>query len=348
VRCWVDETIGGDLFVTAGGPLSASGKTLPINDVTVRHLQQALPQAVVAGVRFRYLDYSHNGATDRVLVTALDPATLYAANKDRKPLFSDLDLYRRLAAEPDTALVSENFAALHGIHTGDAINLPGADGPVTLRVLGTVVDFSCPRGTVYVDRLRYQRAFNADLVDLLGVYLPPGADVDACRLRVQQAPWAAGQLLCVMTRGELRAHILAMVERLYGLAYTQEVVVGIVAVLGVVAALLISVLHRRRELGLLRAVGATRGQVMRSVLAEALLLCAMGTGLGVIAGLPLEWYTLRILLFEEAGFRFPVLYPWAALATVSGIALVSATIAGIGPALHAVRPCIALALSTEA
>lgn len=347
VRSWVDDTIGGDLFVTAGGPLSASGKTFPMDDTTVRQLQQSLPQAVIAAVRFRYLEYIQNGAVDRVLLSALDPATLYAANKDRQPPFPGLELYRRLAVEPDGALVSENFAALHGVQTGDRITLPGADGPVKLRVLGTVVDFSCPRGTIYVDRGRYRRDFNADLVDLLAVYLPPGADVEPCRLRVQQAPWAAGQLLCVMTRGELRGHILGMVERLYGLAYTQEVVVGIVAVLGVVAALLISVLHRRRELGLLRAVGATRGQVMRSVLAEAILLSAIGTGLGLVAGLPLEWYTLRILLFEEAGFRFPVLYPWTAFAAVSGIALISAAFAGIGPALHAVRPCIALALSTE-
>jgi putative ABC transport system permease protein len=347
VRSWVDETIGGDLFVTAGGPLSASGQTLPMDETTVRNVQQVLPEALVAAVRFRYLDYRHDGDADRVLLTALDPATLYTANKDRDTPFPGLELYRKLAEEPDGALVSENFAALHRIQTGDTITLPGAYGTVRLRVLGTVMDFSCPRGTVYVDRARYERPFNADLLDLLGVYLPPGADVEACRLRVQQAPWAAGQLLCVMTRGELRSHVLGMVKRLYGLAYTQEVVVGLVAVLGVVAALLISVLHRRRELGLLRAVGATRGQVIGSVLAEALLLCTIGTALGVIAGLPLEWYTLRILLFEETGFRFPILYPWTAFAAVSGIALVSAMIAGIGPALHAVRPCIALALSTE-
>jgi len=347
VRSWVDEAIGGDLFVTSGGPLSASGKNFPMPEETAQQLRHLLPGATIAAGRFRYLDYAAAGQTDRVLLTAMEPAAIHAANKDRQPPFPDLDLYRQLALAPDGALVSENFAALHGVHARDTITLPGADGPVALRVLGMVVDFSCPHGTIYVDRGRHQRAFNAHLVDALGVYLPPGADVEMCRLRVQQAPWAAGQFLCVMTRGELRGHILGMVERLYGLAYTQEVVVGIVAVLGVVAALLISVLHRRRELGLLRAVGATRVQVIRSVLAEALFMSALGTGLGLLAGLPLEWYTLRILLFEEAGFRFPLLYPWAAFAAVACLALLSALVAGLGPALHAVRPCIASALSTE-
>jgi putative ABC transport system permease protein len=347
VRSWVDDTIGGDLFITAGGPLSASGKTFPMAEDAERQLRTLLPEAVVAAARFRYLDYTQSGQTDRVLLTALDPAILYVANRDRQPPFPGLELYRQLAAEADTALVSENFASLHKVAVGDTITLPGADGLVSLKVIGTVIDFSCPQGTVYVDRTRNRRAFNAGLVDALAVYLPPGADVETCRLHVQQAPWAAGQLLCVMTRGELRAHILGMVERLYGLAYTQELLVGIVAVLGVVAALLISILHRRRELGLLRAVGATPGQVMRSVLAEALLMSAIGTGLGLVAGLPLEWYTVRILLYEETGFRFPIMYPWPAFAAVTGVACISAAVSGIGPAMHAIRPCISLALSND-
>ena len=56
---------------------------------------------------------------------------------------------------------------------------------------------------------------------------------------------------------------------MYLLAYLQQIVVGVVAALGVVTALLISVLQRKRELGLLLAVGATPGQALRSVLAEA-------------------------------------------------------------------------------
>jgi putative ABC transport system permease protein len=347
VRRWIDDSLGGDLFISAGGALSASGQTLPMDETVGQQLQELLPGAVVAPVRFRYLDYDLAGRSDRVLLMALDPTTLYAANKDRQPPFPDLELYRQLAREPAAALVSENFAVLHGVHAGDSLTLPGADGPVTLRVLGTVTDFSCPRGTVYVDRARHQRAFNAHLVDAFAVYLPAGAEAEASRLRVQQAPWAAGQLLWVMSRGELRSHFLGMVERLYGLAYSQEVVVGLVAILGVVAALLISILQRRRELALLRAVGATRGQILRSVLAEALLMGILGTGLGLLAGLPLEWYTLRVVLVAETGFRFSVLVPWTALGAVTCVVLASAAVAGVGPALHAVKDGVAEALAYE-
>ena len=85
--------------------------------------------------------------------------------------------------------------------------------------------------------------------------------------------------------------------------------VGLVALLGVVSALFISVLQRRRELGLLR-VGASQGQILRSVLAEASLMGVVGRRPGVGIGLALEWYTVRIMVFDEAGFVFPMRIPW--------------------------------------
>jgi putative ABC transport system permease protein len=120
-----------------------------------------------------------------------------------------------------------------------------------------------------------------------------------------------------------------------------------VAALGVVTALLISVLQRRRELGLLRAVGATRAQVLRSVLAEAALMGLFGTLFGLALGIPIEWYMVHIVLWEEAGFLFPLVVPWLSVLGVAGLSLALATLAGLGPAAHAVRLNIAEAVTVE-
>ncbi len=346
VRSWVDRSIAGDLFVTSGGPLSASGRTLPMGWGVAARLGEEFPGLHVVPMRFRHLDWRQGGRSARVLLVALDAAGYVAANEHRPSPPADLELFRGLS-EPGTVLVSENFAALHHVGPGDTLTLPGTDGPVSLRVLGAVADYSCHQGTVLADRQQIRRHFDADLVDVLDVYLPAGADAEAVRGRLRQSPWAAEQALCVLTRGEVRGHILGMVERLYGLAYAQEVVVALVAVLGVVTALLISVLQRRRELGLLRAVGATRGQVMTSVLAEAALLGGLGVGLGLLVGLPLEWYTVRVLLFEETGFLCPLLMPWAVTAACVGLTLACTLLAGVGPALHAARTPITEAVAPE-
>jgi putative ABC transport system permease protein len=346
IRAWVEHALTGDLFITSGGPFSVSGQTLPMGEGIRGRLEEACPEAQVVPIRLRYLDWQRGGKPTRILLFAFDAESYCTANKDRSPPAPNLDLFRRLC-EPGTALVSKNFAALYNIREGDTIALPGADGPVTLRVLGAVEDYTCSRGTVLVDRRGCRQQFDAHLIDSFTVFLPPGEDVEDVRRRLQDCPLAAEQAFCLLTRQELRGHILGMVLGLYRLAYVQEIAVAVVSLLAMVTALLLSVLHRRRELGLLRAVGATPQQVFRSVLAEAVLTAILGTAIGLVVGVPLEWYTVRILLFSETGTLLSMCFPWTAAATIVVVMLISAAFASLGPALRTGRMRVAEAIGQE-
>jgi putative ABC transport system permease protein len=346
IRAWVEHAVTGDLFITSGGPFSVSGQTLPMGDGIRRRLEEACPEAQVVPIRLRYLDWQRGGKPTRILLFAFDAECYCKANKDRSPPAPNLDLFRRLR-EPGTALVSKNFAALYNIRAGDTVALPGTDGPVTLRVLGAVEDYTCSRGTVLVDRRGCRQQFDAHLIDSFTVFLPPGADVQGVRRRLQDSPLAAEQAFCLLTRQELRSHILGMVLGLYRLAYVQEIAVAVVSLLAMVTALLLSVLHRRRELGLLRAVGATPQQVFHSILAEAVFTAILGTAIGLVVGVPLEWYTVRILLFSETGTLLSMCFPWTAAATIVVVMLMSAAFASLGPALRLGRMRIAEAIGQE-
>lgn len=72
-----------------------------------------------------------------------------------------------------------------------------------------------------------------------------------------------------------------------------------------------------------------------------------GTILGLAIGVPIEWYMVRVVILEEAGFQFPLVIPWAAAAGVAALSLTLATLAGLAPALHAVRLNIAAAVTVE-
>jgi putative ABC transport system permease protein len=259
IRGWVDRCIAGDLFVTCGGPLSASGQLLPMREELGPRIEAEFPGSHAVPMRFRYLAWLRGGHETRIMLLALDARRYVAANRARRPPLPDLDLYRGLAG-PGTALVSENFAVLYGIKVGDVVALLGSDGPVELRVLETVIDYSCHRGVVLVDRSWCRARFDANGVDVFSVGRPPWVGTEAMVRRIQQAPWAAAQAFCVLTRPELCRHLLGMVDRLYGLAYVREVAAAAVAALSVATALLISILQRRRELGLLRAVRAMPAQ----------------------------------------------------------------------------------------
>ena len=157
----------------------------------------------------------------------------------------------------------------------------------------------------------------------------------------------AEHALVALTGDELRRGVSSAIRRLYSLLYVQEGIVGIVAALGVVTALLISVLQRRRELGLLRAIDASQGQVLRSVLAEATLMGLIGSAIGILFGIPLEWYAVRVIMVEESGFLFPVQISWVAAGILICLALAVATLAGFWPALRALRVHITEAIAYE-
>ena len=243
----------------------------------------------------------------------------------------------------DDVLVSENFARRHNVKVGDSISLPGPNGPVKLHVIGTVVDYSWSRGTVFMDRTRYAELFGDDLIDMCHVFVKKNHAGGATEVE----KYAAAKGLFVTDRDALRRFLSELIGRIYLLAYLQQIMVGVVAALGVVTALLISVLQRKRELGLLLAVGATPAQVMRSVLAEAVLMGIFGTALGIMIGLPMEWYTLKVVLVEESGFVFDVVIPWKQALGIAAASIGTATLAGLLPAFNAVRTRIPDAIQWE-
>jgi putative ABC transport system permease protein len=337
---WIDEKVGADLFIASGSSVSSAG--LPMSEEVGEKLRQQPEVKLVLPVRTHQMLLNDH----IVILVALDADQLLKADPEEVPLARKFRHFPRLT-EPNTALVSENYAVLNGVKVGDRITLPGPDGDLTVEVLGTVEDYSWNRGTIIVNRRWFRETFNDKQVDLFDVWLKPGVDRAATRDRLKDETWVRDSLLVVVTREEGREFIVQVVRNLYGLLYVQQFIVGLVALLGVINALFISVLQRRRELGLLRAVGASRGQVLRSVLAEATLMGLIGAIIGFVVGMVLEWYVVKILLLDDAGFTFPMLVPWLACLWVFGASVGLATLVGLWPAYHATRMRITDAIAYE-
>jgi len=309
---WVDRAITTDLIVTGGDTAAATSSHLPLDAALGDELRR-LPgvRQVVPG---RYRRPTYRGTI--IFLLAFDAARFHDANRVH-PDYPGLDLFARLA-EPGTVIVSDNFAVMHRVGPGDVLAVQARAGPVQLRVLGAIPDYSWTRGTVFVDYSTLKQGFEDDRVDIFEVYLDAGAGPEA---EAAVRAVAARRALAVVTRADLRGYITGVIRRLYGLVAGAADRGRRGGGAGVVTALLISVLQRRRELGLLRSVGATQAQVLRSVLAEAALLGLFGTLFGLLVGVPIEWYVVRVVIQEEGGFLLPVLIPWGAAAAVAGLSL---------------------------
>ncbi len=342
---WIDEKIAADLFVTAGSSVTSAGGALAMREGLGAELAGLKGVDVVMPVRFQKIEWANprDGGKRIIFVVGLEPAVF-----DGKPghvLGASLQRLPGLRERGKVA-VSENFAALYGVRKGDRIRLPVSRGAVEVEVIGTVVDYSWNRGTVVMDRRWLRELFEDRQADVFDVFLKPDADRAAVREEIE-GRYGKKEAVFATDRDEIRKGVADGLNKLYSMAYAQQAIIGVVALLGVVSALFISVLQRRRELGLLRAVGATRGQVLRSVLAEAVLMGAVGALVGFAIGLVLEWYVINVMIYDESGFRFPMRIPWAEAGVVSLGCIVSAALAGLWPAWMATTDRITDAIAYE-
>ena len=116
-----------------------------------------------------------------------------------------------------------------------------------------------------------------------------------------------------------------------------------IAVIGIVITLMLAVYERRRELGLLRAVGMTRRQVRSAVLWESMVTAVVGVIMGGVLGVVLGWIVVKAL--EDQGLSVFSL-PGGTVATASVLALVFAALAAALPARRAAKADILEAIAT--
>jgi putative ABC transport system permease protein len=100
--------------------------------------------------------------------------------------------------------------------------------------------------------------------------------------------------------------------------------------------LLVSVTERTREIGVRKAIGATRGQVLAQFFIEALLLCSIGCGIGLAIGLALGWSVNNFAIVKITGYTAPVPWIQAALITIAFTAVVTLAF-GTYPAYRAAQ-----------
>jgi putative ABC transport system permease protein len=241
--------------------------------------------------------------------------------------------------------LSENFARRWGLHAGDTLALRTPKGMRRYRVGAVIVDYTSDTGSIVMDRAAYMRDFGDDLVDSFDVYLTRQGRrrIGAIRREILRR-FGRQYDLRVKTNRELRDQILAFVNQMFQIMSAMEVLALLIAMLGVANALIASVLDRTREIGILRAIGASRGQVLRSVLAEAALMGLYASLLGGPTGALLGWLSVRVINTAVSGWSVPFVFAWVATLQTALIVTVAALVAGLWPARHATRvqPIVAL------
>jgi putative ABC transport system permease protein len=335
---WIDQAVPADLFVTSSAKLAGVQ-----NQPMIPSIGDEL--AGIDGID--ELDPVRIFPRDvlglRTFIISLNPE-IY--EKRGKPQVLAGHLPTREEREAGWVVVSENLARRRGLAVGDGFPVNTPTGQLTYRVAAVIIDYTSDQGSIVVDRALFTQQFQDERVDTFHVYLKPGAPLEPVREAITAK---LGQRfdLFVLSNAELRAEALSLVSNAFSVSYAMEFVAVVLALLGVVNTLLAAVLDRTREIGLLRAVGATRSHVVRLFAAEAAFIGLTGGVIGVCVGGVLGAIITRVVGVQATGWSFPFKYPWQTAGQMVLVATVCAVLAGLYPARRAARLDVVEALSYE-
>ena len=122
-------------------------------------------------------------------------------------------------------------------------------------------------------------------------------------------------------------------------------VLAIPSLLALANTLTVNVLERTREIGVLRAIGSIRKQVRRMVMAESLLLSALGIAIGILVGLWMSWIMVESLSY--IGIPVPFFFPYTGVVVAIAVGLIFGVTAALAPARRASKQNIIEALAYE-
>ena len=337
VESWINQTLVADLFIApasneVAGPASffppaaieflkthpAVAEVDTFREVGVPRGDQNVPLAVIRGTERRILPFLRGDGA----------ATM-----------------KGFLAE-DSVVISETFARRQKLNDGDTIELRTPEGPRTFPILGTFYDYTRDQGVVFMSEKTFVKIWKDDRVNSVAVYLHPTGSAEAVTNDFRARFSREGQFMMLSNR-ELRTRVFEIFDQTFAVTYVLRTIAVIVAVVGICLTLTTLITERLRELGILRAIGASARQLQKLLLWESAMIGLLAAVVGLASGLCLSLVLTGVINRAFFGWTIQLAFPWSSLAVTPLWIIAAALCAGLLPAWRTGRLVVAEALRSE-
>jgi putative ABC transport system permease protein len=340
----IEQNFARDFEIQARGHSLEDGGG-PGVPTTLRARIAAMPETLaVTPVRSLYTDLPGTKSVHPGLIVGYDPAVYGLMDKAPIRGVDRAQALREVAA--GGVLLGGTYADAAGLERGDTLLLTGAYGRHRARVVGVLDTISSFAGNTFQMSLATMEDVYGRTPDAqLAVKARSDAQATALQRRLDALVGQEYPNLELQSAAGARQEVEDEIAGQFNLFNGILAVAVLVSLLGVVNTLAMSVIERTREIGVLRALGASRWKVRRTMLDESLLITLAGTISGVGFGALIGWFWKRGLDDVLPGIAFH--FPTGTTLTVAIAAVVLGTLAAILPARRAARLDVLDALKYE-
>jgi len=337
LKAWIEAYTAGDVFVSGA---------VPINYDFKEDLENMEGVETAAPLRYLEVSWLSGEEEEKISLMAIDPDSYSQVThfifSDPK---TDAKEAIKLLTKGQAVFISGVIAEKYALSQGDSITLRTRKSDQVFTVAAVVLDFYNQGMVVtgsWKDLMRY---YDINDVNTFLLKTSAGTDVPQLAEKIEEQYKDKYQLIAE-SNSSLRERADALLSKAFSMFDILGILAVLVAALGVLNTLSMSVIERTREIGMLRCLGMTRWQIVRMILAEAFMMGMIGGLLGLGFGIALTQIFLSAMgamSGYELDFVMPVKAIWLSLI----VALAISQLAALIPAIKAARTPMLTAIHYE-
>lgn len=294
--------IGADIYVESK-TWRHSGSDVPLDMDFAKDLESIEGVRLVTPIRYMLCSWREH----QIIIMAYEPEKLRQTQSLSLATGNENDCWNGLA-RGNTALVSSYIVNRFGLAVGDSIDLQSPTGLHRFEIIGVINSYSLGQGIVHINRADLIKYWQDQKADQFAIMVEENVSVELTRDEIIRR-YATDKQLVVMTGKQRQAMANELAGNFISLFDGLEIVVTLVAGLGIFNTLFISVLERTREFGILKALGMTEWQTIKMVAHEALAIGLIGGWLGIVLGLLLLPFMIQAVK-PATGFTIDCVFPF--------------------------------------
>ncbi len=323
---WINTYIAADVYIK---PASCASNFCfyPLADKIVK-TAEAMPGVQKVG-RFRSLQLDLFGQKVVAGFGNSELLSKYRPNisREEKERLLRLAQYRELS-------ISDYLKVRYGLKKGDVLHLRTPKGEVAFTINNTSISYSTMSGFIYMDRRWLKEYWGLDDATQLSVYLAKGY---SAKNFIRQFKQEIGNAFAVdiTDNADFRSAVLKVFDKSFALTYTIELIAIVISLIGVVNALLILVFERKREISVLRYLGASWQQIRQVMVVSAGIVGIAGILLGFVMGSVISVVITHVINRISFGWEVSVRMPVLSVLLLMALLFITTLAAGLVPSYFA-------------